>query len=151
MLLCSFFSGELQAQSLGITPAFLETKVKRGATHTAAFSISNNTNARVRFHTSTGDYWYDEQNRRLTGPAGTLPRSASNWVQFVPTEFVVEAMSSVTVKAIITIPESANGSYYTMPIFEGEAAEAPVSQKEGSLAASVVVRFCGLLMLTTED
>jgi hypothetical protein len=146
------FGAHVQAQSLGLTPALVEAKVKRGATYTAAFSLSNNTGTRMRFRAATGDYWYDEHNSRVTGPPGTLPRSASLWVQFSPAEFVVEANSSATVKAIITVPAAANGSYYTSPIFEGEPTDARAAPPgSGTIIASVAIRFRGLLLLTTED
>lgn len=144
-------SGAAQAQTLGLSPAFIEAKMKRGATYTAAFTLTNGTNTRLRFRTSRGDYWYDEHNTRITGLPGTLPRSASNWVQFTPEEFIVEPQGSTTVHALITVPATANGSYYTSPIFEGEPAESPNSaQKDGAVTAAIAVRLRGLLMLTTD-
>jgi hypothetical protein len=152
LLLAGLFGARVQAQSLGLTPALIEAKVKRGATYTAAFILTNNTSTRLRFHASTGDYWYDENNARVTGLPGTLPRSASLWVQFSPAEFDVEANSSATVKAIITVPAAAQGSYYTSPIFEGEPTGEPAApQNSGTITASVAIRFRGLLLLTTED
>ena len=134
--------------------------MKRGATYTTAFTLSNDTNMRLRFRASTGDYWYDEHNARITGQPGTLPRSASTWVQFSPAEIVIEPQSSAPVQAIITVPALANGSYYTTPIFEGEQADTPAAPRndgaitapsEGTITASVALRIRGLLMLTTED
>jgi hypothetical protein len=152
LLLAGLFDARVQAQSLGLTPALVEAKVKRGASYTAAFSLSNNTGTRLRFRASAADYWYDEHNARITGLPGTLPRSASLWVQFSPAEFIVEANSSTTVKAIITVPAAARGSYYTSPIFEGEPTGEPaVPRNSGTITASVAIRFRGLLLLTTED
>lgn len=152
-LLSGVLSGaRARAQSLGLTPALVEAKVKRGATYTASFSISNNTRTPMRFRAAAGDYWYDEHNARVTGPPGTLPRSASLWVQFSPAEFVVEGNSSATVKAVITVPAAAGGSYYTSPIFEGEPTDAaPSPPHTGPIIASVAIRFRGLLLLTTEE
>jgi hypothetical protein len=149
-LCCGFGDAGVRAQSLGVTPALVEAQVKRGATYTATYSISNNTATRLRFSCTTGDYWYDETGARVTGQPGTLPRSASAWVQFTPSVIIIEPHSEGTVKALITVPSGANGSFYTTPIFEGEPA-APATQKEGSIVASVMVRIRGLLMLTTED
>jgi hypothetical protein len=152
LLLGGLFGARVQAQSLGLTPALVEAKVKRGATYTADFSLSNNTSTRLSFRASTGDYWYDEHGARITGLPGTLPRSASLWVQFSPAEFVIEANSSATVKAVITVPAAAHGSYYTSPIFEGEPTDAAAAlQISGTIKASVAIRFRGLLLLTTED
>lgn len=153
IFLCDIAGRPAQGQSLGMAPALVEAKVKRGATYSTSFTIDNNTGTRLRFRCSVGDYWYDEHNLRVTGRPGTLPRSASLWVQFSPAEAIVEPHSSATVRAIITVPEAAAGSYYTTPIFEGEAADpsANAAQSEGAVVASVAVRLRGLMMLTTED
>lgn len=154
MALC----GAIRAQtaSVAVSPASIDSKVKRGAAYTQSFTITNSTGARLRFRCSTSDMWYDEQNNRLTGRAGTLPRSASLWMQFAPSEVVVEPNSSAVVKAVITIPSNVSGSFYTVPVFEGMPADdsksaAPVIAKVSTATASIGVRFRGLMMLTTDE
>jgi hypothetical protein len=134
-------------QSLGLTPALVDANVKRGLTYTQNFTVVNNTNTKLRFHCSVSDYWYDEHNVRLSGRPGTLPRSASLWVQFSPEDVIVEARTSATIRAIISVPKDAAGGYYTIPFFEGEPAEKPIGQKA---ASNFGVRLGGLLMLATE-
>jgi hypothetical protein len=150
-LLCGL-TATLQAQQngLGISPASVEAMVKRGTTYTQTFSLTNNTSERLRLKCSVIDYWYDENNKRLTGRPGTLPRSASLWVQFSPSEVVVEPHSSVNVNAIISVPQAANGGHYTMPVFEA----VPVrneAQSSTTSTTSIGIRFRGLMMLATED
>lgn len=147
--LLSGFADSARAQSLGLTPAMMEATVKPGAAYTNTFSLTNATNTRLRVRCSVNDYWYDELNRRITGLAGTLPRSASNWVQFTPAEIIIEPHSSGSAKAIITIPAGATGGYYTVPVFETEAADISVPEK-GSAQATIGLRLEGLLLLTTE-
>lgn len=126
--------------------------MKRGATYNKAYTIANNTDTRLRFRFSVGDYWYDQHNARVDGRPGTLPRSASLWVQFSPAEVLIEPHSSATVTTIITVPQTAAGGYYTAPIFEAEAADSSnKTTPDGTITASVALRFCGLLMLTTDD
>jgi hypothetical protein len=149
-LLCGFSAS--QGQTLAISPAFVDATVKRGATYNKVYTIANNTDTRLRFRFSVGDYWYDKNNLRVDGRAGTLPNSASPWVQFSPAEVIIEPKSSGSVTAIITVPQTAAGGYYTTPIFEAEAADVPAAKTAGNaIAASIALRFCGLLMLTTED
>ena len=136
-----------QQQSLGLTPALVDANVKRGLTYTQNFTVVNNTTTRLRFHCSVSDYWYDEHNSKLLGRPGTLPRSASLWVQFAPEEVIVEPNNSTTIRAIISVPKDAAGGYYTIPFFEGEPVEKPTEQKAG---ANFAVRLGGLLMLATE-
>src|ERR1044072_906885 len=149
-LIYGFGSANVQAQTLSITPAFVEAKVKRGATYNKDFTLVNNTKTRLRFRFSVVDYWYNEDDQHLDGRPGTRPHSASLWVQFSPKELIIEANSSATVKAIISVPQTASGGYYTRPVFEAEDADAPARQV-GVTTAAVAINFRGLMMLTTED
>ncbi len=151
MVLLCCAAGSVRAQSLGLTPAMMDATVKRGVTYTNTFTLSNGTNTRVRVRCSVSDYWYDEHNRRMTGRAGTFPHSASLWVQFTPSEIIVEPHSSGSVNAIITVPQGASGGYYAAPIFETEAADAPSTGAKGTAHAALTIRIEGLLLLTTED
>ena len=141
-----------QAQSLGLTPAYIDATVKRGMSYKQGFTISNNTNTRLRFKCFPGDYWYNDKNEKLFGRAGTLPRSASMWVQFTPSEIIVEANASATVNVVISVPQNAEGGYYTMPYFEGEPADAAdeSGRKDGTARATFAVRMGGLLMFAVE-
>lgn len=152
-LLLGFGQARGQSRSLGISPVYVDATVKRGATYDTTFSISNDTGTRLRIRFSMGDYWYDEHNARVDGRPGTLPHSASLWVQFTPPELVVEDGSSAKVKAIISVPQTASGGYYAAPIFEAEPADKPsaAEQKRDTATASVMIRVNGLIMLTTED
>jgi len=148
-------AGPSAASAVGVTPVSVDAKVKRGATYTQNYTLLNNTPTRLRFRCSVIDYWYDEQNRRVTGRPGTLPRSASPWVQLTPSEVVVEPNSSTNVKAVVSVPLSAAGGYYTMPVFEAtpdDAAAVYTTSYGGTTAtATIGFRFRGLMKLTTED
>ena len=139
-----------QQASVAVSPASIDAKVKRGASYTQNFTLTNNTGTRLRFRCFANDMWFDEQNKRLTGRAGTFPRSASLWMQFTPSEIVVEPNSSAVVKAVITIPQGVSGSFYTVPVFEGMPVEKTVVQTNIS-TASIGIRFRGLMMFTTEE
>src|SRR5262249_5204474 len=146
---CGFGQSRAQAQTLGISPVYVDAKVKRGATYDNIFTITNNTTTRLRFRFSVSDYWYDDQNSRVEGRPGTLPGSASPGVQFSPAEVIIEPKSSGAVKAIISVPQTAAGGYYTSPVFEAEVADKPAeaNQKAGTMSASIAVRVSGLIML----
>ena len=143
-----------QQASVAISPASIDAKVKRGASYTQNFTLTNNTGVRLRFRCFANDMWFDEQNKRLTGRPGTFPRSASLWMQFTPSEIVVEPNSSAVVKAVITVPQGASGSFYTVPVFEGMPVEKPLGAaviKTNISTASIGIRFRGLMMFTTDE
>ncbi|MBX7174212.1 MAG: hypothetical protein K1X72_24780 [Pyrinomonadaceae bacterium] len=155
ILSCLVISKAQTAQqgSIAITPASIDATVKSGASYTQTFTITNNTDARLQFQCSIEDMGYDENNRRITGRPGTLPRSASPWVQFTPSEISIEPHASQTVKAVITIPQDAAGSFFTVPVFQGMPVEKYVSNVKVSTAnstANIGIKFRGLILLTTE-
>lgn len=154
-LLGCFGHAQAQQNSVAITPASIDAKVKRGASYTQTFILNNNTGTRLRFTCSVADVWFDEENKRIVGRPGTLTRSASLWVQFSPAEVIVEPRSSGTVKAIVTVPATAAGGYYSVPVFEAMPADPVLAdatlEKVSTARASIGVRFNGLMMFTTLD
>ncbi len=149
-------AGETQAQaaSVAISPASIDAKVKSGSSYTQTFTLSNNTAVPLRFRCSVNDIWYDQNNNRLNGRPGTLPRSASLWMQFTPSEVIVAPHSSALVKAVITIPQHATGSYFTVPVFEALPIEKPSignAVQINTSTASIGIKFRGLMLLTTEE
>lgn len=152
-LLSCFSIASAQKVSVGITPASIDAQVNRGASYSQTFTLVNSTGTRLRFKCSVADMWYDESNNRLAGRAGTLPRSASLWVHFSPEELIVEPHSSGSVNAVVTVPQTAAGSYYSVPVFEAMPADPVLA--DGTLAkvsmatATIGIRFNGLMMFTT--
>jgi hypothetical protein len=154
-LLCCFGQAQAQQNSVAVTPASIDAKVKRGATYTQTFTLNNNTGTRLRFKCSVVDVWYDEDNKRMTGRPGTLPRSASLWVQFSPAEVIVEPRSASTVKAIVMVPPTAAGGYYSVPVFEAMPIDPVLADaalaKVSTAKATIGIRFNGLMMFTALD
>ena len=148
-----FLQASAQQGSIAITPISIDAKVKAGASYTQNFTLTNNTGESLRFRCSASDVWYDEQNRRITGRAGTLPRSASLWIQFTPSEIIVACGATAVVRATITIPPNVTGSFYTVPVFETTPTDKPLIQNAAQTnlaSASIGIRFRGLMMLTTD-
>jgi hypothetical protein len=153
LVLACFSNAYSQDNSVGVTPASIDAKVTRGTNYTQTFTIFNNTGTRLRFECSAEDMWYDVDNKRVSGRAGTLPRSASLWVLFSPAEVIVEAHSSSKVVANVSVPASAAGGYYTVPVFKSMPADARpegvLQAESNSATASIGVRFLLLMMFTT--
>lgn len=154
LLLC-FSDVQAQQNSVAVTPASIDAKVKRGASYIQIFTLTNNTRTRLRFRCSVEDVWYSEGNERITGRPGMLPHSASLWVQFSPAEVIIEPRSSSVVKAMVTVPATAAGGYYTVPIFEALPVDPGLADgalaKVGTATARIGFRFNGLMMFTTLD
>jgi len=149
------FCSDVSAQkvSVTVTPASIDAKVSRGASYTQAFTLVNDTSTRLRFKCSVADMWYDASNNRVTGRPGTLQRSASLWVQFSPQEIIVEPHTLGTVNVVVTVPQTAAGSYYSVPVFEAMPADPvlPELTQVNTASATIGLRFNGLMIFTTLD
>lgn len=144
-----------QQNSVAITPASIDAKVKRGASYNQTFTLINNSGTRVRFKCSVEDVWYGEDSKRISGRAGTLPRSASLWVQFGSDEVIVEPRSSGKMRVLVTVPATASGGYYSVSVFAAMPVDPPLVgatlAKVSTATANIGLRFNGLMMFTTLD
>jgi hypothetical protein len=150
----SYAQAQKNSASVSITPASIDAKVQRGSSYTQLFTLTNSTSSRMRFRCSVADMGYDDNNNRLTGRAGTLPRSASLWIEFSPSEILVEPHRSGIVRVLVTVPATAAGGYYSVPVFEAipvneVAASASTPAQVITAKAAVGVQFNGLMMFTT--
>jgi hypothetical protein len=154
-LLSCYSGASAQKISVAITPASVDAKVSRGTSYSQTFTLINDTGTRLRLKCSLADMWYDENNRRVAGLAGTSKRSASSWIQFSQQELIVEAHSSGSVKALVTVPRTAAGSYYSVPVFEAMPVDPVVANvplaKANTANARIGLRFNALMMLTILD
>ncbi|HEY6971064.1 MAG TPA: hypothetical protein VJA94_17770 [Candidatus Angelobacter sp.] len=102
------------AQSLGLAPGEVREKFKPGVPFEIDLATSNDGSSPVEMSVEIADFWYNEKNEKVFPAPGTAPRSAANWIQFVPERFEVPAHGSQKMKAIVTPPSDAKGGYYAV-------------------------------------
>jgi hypothetical protein len=103
-----------RAQSLVLAPAQVVEKFKPGVPFQFDLSTVNTGDTPVDMHVEITDFWYDEKNEKVFSAPGTSPRSAANWIQFVPDHFEVGPHGTQKMKAIVTPPADARGGYYAV-------------------------------------
>jgi hypothetical protein len=114
-LLClAALTCQARAQSLGLAPAQVVEKFKPGVPFQFDLSTVNSGDTPVDMHVEITDFWYDEKNEKVFSSPGTSPRSAANWIQFVPDHFEVGPHGTQKMKAIVTPPADARGGYYAV-------------------------------------
>ena len=154
LLLCAAaclaaLSGAAHAQSLGLAPAQVVEKFKPGVPFEFDLSTMNSGDTPVDMHVEITDFWYNEKNEKVFSSAGTSPRSAANWIQFVPDHFEVAAHGSQKMKAIVTPPADARGGYYaTLFIQSKPQLSFPKSDGKGVFTS---MRIGCLVLLKAED
>src|SRR5215469_6878078 len=87
-------------QSLGLAPAQVVQTFKPGVPFEFELSTVNNGENPVEMNVEITDFWYNDKNEKVFSAPGTSPRSAANWIQFVPEHFNVAAHSAQQMKAI---------------------------------------------------
>jgi len=102
------------AQSLGLAPAQVVEKFKPGVPFEFDLSAVNTGETAADMSVEITDFWYDENNEKVFSSPGTSPRSAANWIQFVPDHFEVAPHGTQKMKAIVTPPSDAHGGYYAV-------------------------------------
>jgi hypothetical protein len=107
-------AGHARAQSLGLAPAQVVEKFKPGVPFEFDLSTVNSGDIPVDMNVEITDFWYDEKNEKVFSSPGTSPRSAANWIQFVPDHFEVRPHGTQKMKAIVTPPADAKGGYYAV-------------------------------------
>ena len=107
-------AGNSHAQSLGLAPAQVRETFKPGVPFQFDLSTVNSGDTAVDMHVEITDFWYDEKNEKVFSSPGTSPRSAANWIQFVPDHFEVGPHGTQKMKAIVTPPSDAKGGYYAV-------------------------------------
>jgi hypothetical protein len=110
----------LHAQSLALAPAEVVQTFTPGQPFKVEFSVSNSSSQPVSVRTSVTDFWYNDKNEKTFGPAGSSPRSAANWIQFVPRVVTLEPKSSTKLTAFVTPPPVAHGGYYAVVFVESK-------------------------------
>jgi hypothetical protein len=102
------------AQSLGLAPGEVREKFKPGVPFEIDLATSNDGGTPVEMSVEIADFWYNEKNEKVFPAPGTAPRSAANWIQFVPERFELPAHGAQKMKAIVTPPSDAKGGYYAV-------------------------------------
>ena len=138
------------AQGLAVVPATFEKTYKTGQTLELAFTVVNDTSKPIAMQATALDWWYNDKNEKVFGTPATYPHSATNWVQFVPRQFTVEANSTQKVRVLVTPPlGDTPGGHYSVLFVESK----PELVQAGSTERKALfsnVRLGILLMLAQE-
>jgi hypothetical protein len=133
----------------GLTPAMVVRTFQPGQPFEVELVVSNGSTAPVLMRGVTMDFWYNEKNEKIFSPPGTMPHSASSWIEFVPRTFTVPGQGSTKVKMIVTPPATATGSYYSVAFVESKP-EITRSATAESKAMFTNVRLGSLILLSAE-
>ncbi len=137
------------AQSVGLAPAQIVQTFKPGVPFQLDLSTVNSGNQAVEMSVEITDLWYNDRNEKTFSTPGTSPRSAANWIQFVPEKFQVAAGGTQKMKAIVTPPADARGGYYAVLFINSKPELSFNDQKDGKQVFTKMRLGC-LVLLSAE-
>jgi hypothetical protein len=149
LMMATGVAGTASAQSLGLAPAQVVEKFKPGVPFQIDLSTVNNGDQPAEMTVEITDFWYNEKNEKTFTTPGTSPRSAANWIQFVPNHFEVPAHGTQKMKAIITPPADANGGYYAVLFVDSKPVLSFTDSKTGQ-GVNTNMRLGCLVLLSAE-
>jgi hypothetical protein len=138
------------AQTLALAPAQIVEDFKPGVPFEYALAMENKGAEAAELHVQVTDFWYNEKNEKVFSAPGTSPRSAANWIQFVPEKFEVPAGGSQKMRAIITPPVDARGGYYAVLFVESKPV-ATNKQTDDGKRVFTNMRIGCLVLLTAKS
>jgi hypothetical protein len=149
-LLLALVSSAGAQVSVALVPAQIDKQFKPGQPFEMELQVMNDGPTPVSLHVSITDFWYNEKNEKIFTAAGQSPRSAANWIQFVPEQFVAAPRSTQRMKAIVTPPSDAKGGYYAVLFVESKPELSKAATKD-SEAVFTNMRLGSLVLLNAEN
>jgi hypothetical protein len=152
LLLVAAFLRPLSAagQSVGIAPAQVVQTFKPGVPFEIALASVNRGDSPMEMSVEITDLWYDEKNEKLFSTPGTSPRSAANWIQFVPEHFELPAHGTQKMRAIVTPPSDAKGGYYAVLFVQSKPIDTGNKTPDGKILLANMRVGC-LVLLNAEN
>jgi len=138
-----------RAQSIALAPGQVRQTFKPGVPFQIDLASANQGDVPVEMSVQVTDLWYDEKNDKTFGTPGTSPRSAANWIQFVPEHFEIPPHSTQQMHAVVTPPANAQGGYYAVLFVQSTPKLAFDKTKDGKQIFTNVRVGC-LVLLTAE-
>lgn len=150
LALMAFLPISAGAQSVGISPAQVVQTFKPGIPFEIALASVNKSDNPIEMNVQITDFWYNEKNEKIFTTPGTSPRSAANWIQFVPERFEIPAQGTQKMRAIVTPPADASGGYYAVLFVESKPKATNEKNQEGKTVYTNLRVGC-LVLLTAEN
>lgn len=140
----------IQAQTLALAPAEIDHTFRPGQPFNLQLAVSNDGDEPVALRVTVTDLWYNDKYEKTFGVPGSSPRSAANWIEFVPPHATVAAHGTQQIEVMVTPPLDASGGYYAVIFVESkpQLVQSATSTQKGIYAN---VRLGALVLLSTEN
>ncbi|MFT5208232.1 MAG: hypothetical protein ACI9CF_002001 [Candidatus Omnitrophota bacterium] len=159
LLVNVFVVNEALAISIRISEPRVELQIAKGASETIEINITNPTEDALELKVYAEDWVYLDKGDGDKDflPAGTLSDSASGWLSFNPTNFVIEAFAEEVVFLKVSVPADfeGEGTYKSVLFFETslgttENAEGALVRVAGRIGSLVYVGLEGTVRRTAQ-
>lgn len=146
VFLCSSV-GTVQAQFF-LEQGKVSLTVSSGERVAKTLVVNNTTNESVpvRVYWEDFDYQAPYDGSKIFLPAGTGKSSASNWINYSPTEFTLPPFGKQTIDYVVSVPAQADAGHYGVMFFERTGD--PIKDATG---VQIVTRVGSLFFIEPKD
>lgn len=105
--------------SMDVTPLRVQVRMDPGAEYTNAVQVTNSGAEPLRLRAYLEDWTLDEVGTPIFQPAGSMPRTASAWIDVGPSDLLLKPGETEFVRFTIHVPRGmGEGAFYTSLILE---------------------------------
>ena len=151
LVVLSTWAGSAQAQSLALAPALVPYTFKPGQPFQFDLAVANKGTVPTALRVSVTDFWYNDKNEKTFTPPGTSPRSAANWIEFVPRQLTVAGGQTGKVSVMVTPPATVSGGYYAMVFVESKPELDEKLTSAEKKAVYTNMRLGAMILLTAQN
>ncbi|MDD5347846.1 MAG: hypothetical protein PHT59_04455, partial [Candidatus Omnitrophica bacterium] len=115
-----FIAPSAWSATLNIDQTKVRLSLEPGQAHSGVIEVENPTTSDVIVKAYAEDWVYSlaHDGSKDFYPVGSMPRSASRWISFVPSDFIVPALSKQRVNYTVKVPPDSEGVHVTVLFFE---------------------------------
>jgi len=101
-----------------MSPPRMELKLVPGEAITKVIKVRNDFPTRARIRSRSRDWYHDTEGKVHYQRPGDVERSAADWILVNPREFEIPPYETYSVRLTASLPEEAEGTYWTSLSFE---------------------------------
>lgn len=118
--LCVVFAVQAEAATIRISTPKIELELAPGETYSGELIAENPADEEVKAKIYLEDWVYTAggTGEKKFTPVASTPLSCSKWVTFTPTQETIPPFGRITVRYTVTVPPSAQGTYYSVLFIE---------------------------------
>ncbi|MGE5558668.1 MAG: hypothetical protein ACM3WV_08655 [Bacillota bacterium] len=129
-----------RAFDLNVSPSNFDLAVRPGGVYNGHLWVNGSPDRALQIRGYAQDWYLKSTGEMVCLQPNSLKRSAAGWIRFEPANFVIPAGGRQKVKFTVTVPENAEGGYWSLIFFQTVQA-APKNKTALTISGRLGVTF----------